>query len=136
MVIVQVGYQNGSIWSITVSTLSPPSFTILSLSPPPPHLALILPPLCTPYLSCTHPLSSVFRVLMLPVISCVLWFAPHSKLASRWTSPVEQFLNHNSSYIMFLVVLFLHSDNKRIHYIPGKKIESTRKQIHYCYYSW
>ncbi|CAK9824240.1 Transient-receptor-potential-like protein [Anthophora retusa] len=64
-------------------------------------------------------LTIAFRIVCLPVMFVVVLVAPNSKLSKFWQSPVNKFISSTASYLMFLLVVFLISNEDKTEQLRG-----------------
>ncbi|XP_043259303.1 short transient receptor potential channel 4-like [Colletes gigas] len=61
----------------------------------------------------------ILRVVMLPLILFVVFFAPYSNKSKFWQSPVNKYLSSTASYIVFLLFAFLQSTADKSEQLRG-----------------
>ncbi|KAK4880496.1 hypothetical protein RN001_008642 [Aquatica leii] len=56
----------------------------------------------------------IYRLTMLPIISVMSLFVPHSAMVQRWSIPINKMISHNASFILFLIIIFFESNLEKV----------------------
>lgn len=59
------------------------------------------------------------QFILLPIMALIYLLAPKSKLAQRWSSPVNKLTSFTISYMTFIVILYTHNELDNTSYVRG-----------------